>query len=67
MFFVVVPMFGASLASAFNFCDTFWQTSSMRLLNFNLQSKFMSSSFSLRAFFTYVQIIYFERIKFLTI
>ena len=41
-------MCGASVASAFNFCDAFWQISSLRLLNFNLQSKVMPSSFSLR-------------------
>ena len=41
-------MYGASLASAFNFCDTFWKISSMCLLNFNLQLKVMRGSFSLR-------------------
>ena len=41
----------ASLASAFDFRDTFWQISSICLLNFNLQSKFMSSNFSLRELF----------------
>ena len=58
-------MYGVSLASAFVFCDAFWQISSMFLLNFNLQSKVIPSSFSLRV--TYVQITFFERIKFLTI
>ena len=44
-------MYGASLTSTFNFCDTFWQISVMGLLNFNLQSKFMLNSFSLRELF----------------
>ena len=44
-------MYGASLASAFIFCDAFWQISSMCLLNFNLQSKVIPSSFSLRELF----------------
>ena len=44
-------MYGASLTSTCNFCDTFWQISVMGLLNFNLQSKFMLSSFSLRELF----------------
>ena len=54
-------MYGASLARAFNFCDAFWQISLMCLINFNLQSKVMPSSFSLRVI--YVQMTYFERIK----
>ena len=44
-------LYGASLTSTFNFCDTFLQISLMGLLNFNLQSKFMLNSFSLRALF----------------
>ena len=44
-------MYGASLTSTFNFCDTFWQISVMGFLNFNLQSKFMHNSFSLRELF----------------
>ena len=51
MRFLVVPMYGARLASAFKFCDAFWQISSMCLLNFNLQSKVMPGSFSLRELF----------------
>ena len=47
---MVAPMFGASLASAFNFCDAFWQIFSMCLLNFKLQSKVMPGSFSLREY-----------------
>ena len=50
MHFLVVLMHGASLASAFNFCDAFWQISLICLLNFHLQSKVMPSSFSLREF-----------------
>ena len=49
--FLVVFMYGASLVSAFYFCDTFWQISSMCLLNFNLQSKVAPRSFSLRELF----------------
>ena len=49
--FLVVSMYGASLASAFNFFDAFWQISSMCLLNFNLQSKVMPRSFLLRELF----------------
>ena len=49
--FLVVPLYGASLASTFNFCDAFWQISSMCLLNFNLKSKVMPSRFSLRELF----------------
>ena len=49
--FLVVSMYGASLANALNLRDAFWQISSMRLLNFNLQSKNMPSSFSLRELF----------------
>ena len=48
---LVVPVYGESLGSVFNFCDAFWQISSMRLLNINLQSKVMPSSFSLRELF----------------
>ena len=48
---LVVPMYGASLESAFNFCDTFWKISSICLLNFNLQLKVIRSSFSLRELF----------------
>ena len=44
-------MYGASLASAFIFCDAFWQIASMCLLNFNLQSKVIPSSFLLRELF----------------
>ena len=44
-------MHGASIASVFNFCDAFWQISSMCLLNFNLQSKVMLSRFSFRDLF----------------
>ena len=44
-------LYDASLTSTFNFCDTFLQISLMSLLNFNLQSKFMLNSFSLRALF----------------
>ena len=50
MHFLLVPMHGASLASAFNFCDAFWQISLICLLNFHLQSKVMPSSLSLREF-----------------
>ena len=46
-------MYGASLSSTFNFCDAFWKISWMCLLNFNLQSKVMPSTFSLREFFFY--------------
>ena len=49
--FLVVPMYGGSLASAFVFCDAFQQISSMCLLNFNLQSKVIPSSSSLRELF----------------
>ena len=49
--FLVAPMYGASLVSAFIFCDAFWQISLLCWLNFNLQSKFIPSSFSLRELF----------------
>ena len=39
---------GAILASVFNFCGGFGQISLMCLLNFNLQSKVLPSSFSLK-------------------
>ena len=44
--FLVTPMYSVCLASAFNFQNVFWQVSSMRLLNINLQSKFMSNNVS---------------------
>ena len=44
-------MNGANLASAFFFCDAVWQISSICLLNFNLQSKVIPSSFLLRELF----------------
>ena len=47
MRFLVTPTNSASRGSAFNFQDGFWQVSSMCLLNFNLQLKFMPNSFSL--------------------
>ena len=46
--FLVTPIYGASLTSAFNFWDAFWLISSRCLLDFNLQSKFIPNSFSLR-------------------
>ena len=49
--FLVVSVYIASLASAFNFYEAFWRISSMYLLNFNLQSEVMPSSFSLRELF----------------
>ena len=48
---LVVFVYGASLASAFNFCDPFWQIFSMCSLNFNLQLNVMRSRFSLRELF----------------
>ena len=54
----------SALASALNFCDASWQMSSMFLLSFNLQSKIMSSSFSLSYLFL-CKSTYFERIRFL--
>ena len=44
-------MYGTSLASALIFCDAFGEISSMCLLNFNLQSKLIPSSFSLTELF----------------
>ena len=45
------PALSARLASAFNFCDASRQISLMCLLNLNLKSKVMLSSFSLRELF----------------
>ena len=67
--FLVVPICGASLVSAFSFCDAFCQISPMYLLNFNLQLHIMPISFSLRELFrsqsySVIQITYFERVRF---
>ena len=63
MLFLVVPMYGASHACALFFCDAFWKISSMYLLNFNLQSKVIPSSFSLREYFTKTLEAHITKIK----